>query len=95
MVWVMSSMRASRGMWCARPLQGSRYIGVTHPPQARFCENCDHCDEILSLKAMGCRVDFGRDRVFFPEQDVMSGETGFLPAPKEQPPRKLSGKRTE
>ena len=25
---------------------------------------------------------------------VASGETGLVPAPKEQPPRKLSGKRT-
>jgi len=26
--------------------------------------------------------------------DITSGEIGLAPAPKEQPPRKLSGKRT-
>jgi hypothetical protein len=27
-------------------------------------------------------------------KEVTSGEIGLVPAPKEQPPRKLSGKRT-
>ena len=28
------------------------------------------------------------------ETESLTGETGHAPAPKEQPPRKLSGKRT-